>query len=213
MVLSKTCPSCGITYTVNTQRLKHGRQISCSRACSYKIRGEKLTKPESEKFDIKSYNKAYYLKHSEKIKKHVNEYKRITGYKYVLSEAQKEASRERARKWYANNKQLMIDRAKMWKKENTDKVNAGSRSYASRRRGAVGSYSVNDFIRLKNIYMGLCAYCKKNKSDSIDHVVPLSKGGSNYIGNILPVCKRCNSSKGSKTLYEWRQYSGRLLSV
>lgn len=36
--ITKVCPVCGKTYFAHPQRLKHGRQTSCSRACSYKLR-------------------------------------------------------------------------------------------------------------------------------------------------------------------------------
>ena len=48
-----------------------------------------------------------------------------------------------------------------------------------------------------------CAYCP-NPADTIDHVVPLVRGGTNYEGNLVPSCRRCNSSKGARILMEWR---------
>lgn len=62
-----------------------------------------------------------------------------------------------------------------------------------------------------------CAYCGKAlnmqiEPDSfscdyaIDHVVPKSKGGTNALENLLPCCKSCNSSKGTKSLEAFRCY-------
>lgn len=48
-----------------------------------------------------------------------------------------------------------------------------------------------------------CAYCP-GSCETIDHVVPLSRGGTNYEGNLVPCCKRCNSSKSDLLLIEWR---------
>ena len=48
-----------------------------------------------------------------------------------------------------------------------------------------------------------CAYCP-NPADTIDHVVPLVRGGTNYEGNLVPACRRCNSSKCARILMEWR---------
>ncbi len=48
------------------------------------------------------------------------------------------------------------------------------------------------------INRGICHYCKgKFKSDELtmDHVVPLSRGGRSNKGNVVPCCKDCNSSK------------------
>jgi hypothetical protein len=48
-----------------------------------------------------------------------------------------------------------------------------------------------------------CAYCGA-RADTIDHVMPLVRGGTNYEGNLVPACRRCNSSKSGKTIIEWR---------
>jgi HNH endonuclease len=42
-----------------------------------------------------------------------------------------------------------------------------------------------------------------------DHVIARANGGSNGLGNYLPMCKRCNSSKGTRGLLEWWRQRGR----
>lgn len=52
-------------------------------------------------------------------------------------------------------------------------------------------------------FHGKCAYCKKKpKRMTLDHVVPLSRGGQHTIQNSVPCCQSCNSAKGNKTLEE-----------
>ena len=50
-----------------------------------------------------------------------------------------------------------------------------------------------------------CAYCLKplGSNAAVDHIVPVSKGGTSYIDNLVPACKSCNSSKGSKSLLQF----------
>ena len=48
-----------------------------------------------------------------------------------------------------------------------------------------------------------CAYCDR-LADTIDHAVPLVRGGTNYEGNLVPACKSCNSSKSGYLIAEWR---------
>lgn len=49
----------------------------------------------------------------------------------------------------------------------------------------------------------VCQYCLQD-FDTIDHVIPLYRGGTNSIFNLVPCCRKCNSSKGSKLLSEWK---------
>lgn len=48
-----------------------------------------------------------------------------------------------------------------------------------------------------------CAYCPALAA-TVDHVVPLCMGGTNYEGNLAPACRRCNSSKSGLLLVAWR---------
>jgi hypothetical protein len=52
--------------------------------------------------------------------------------------------------------------------------------------------------------MYTCQYCGlAGIALECDHIVPISRGGSNDIENLTTACMRCNRSKGSKTLEEW----------
>jgi HNH endonuclease len=63
-----------------------------------------------------------------------------------------------------------------------------------------------DWRRLVLRYNGCCAYCGRPVArPHADHVVPVTRGGRHSIGNLLPVCKSCNSSKGDRLLVEWRR--------
>ena len=49
----------------------------------------------------------------------------------------------------------------------------------------------------------VCTYCGSEKRLEGDHIVPLSRGGSNAFANLATACRPCNLSKGSKTVEEW----------
>lgn len=71
--------------------------------------------------------------------------------------------------------------------------------------GAKGSWTYEEWLDLLDAYGHTCAYCGvKDSKLTQDHVVPLSRGGSNYIENILPACFPCNRSKRDKLVVEWR---------
>ena len=46
-----------------------------------------------------------------------------------------------------------------------------------------------------------CQYCGRD-ADSIDHVVPRSRGGAHAWDNVVAACRRCNLAKGNHLLGE-----------
>lgn len=69
-----------------------------------------------------------------------------------------------------------------------------ARRYA-RERNAEGSHTLLEWKNLKSKYLNKCVYCNKEKPLTKDHIIPLSKGGTDYIDNIQPLCRNCNSKK------------------
>lgn len=59
------------------------------------------------------------------------------------------------------------------------------------------------------VQKGVCYYCGNNvgaKSLTMDHVVPMSRGGKSKKGNIVPACKECNNKKSYLLPLEWTEY-------
>lgn len=54
-----------------------------------------------------------------------------------------------------------------------------------------------------NLFNNRCAYCEALGDLHIEHVVPISKGGTHALGNIVPACKTCNFSKRDKEVEQW----------
>jgi 5-methylcytosine-specific restriction endonuclease McrA len=77
-----------------------------------------------------------------------------------------------------------------------------SRLRKSRLKGAVGRFSFMDWENLKTKYNHTCLCCGKKEptiSLTVDHIIPISRGGDNYITNIQPLCLSCNKKKHTKT--------------
>ncbi len=56
---------------------------------------------------------------------------------------------------------------------------------------------------------GKCHYCQHpfHPADlTMDHVVPLARGGKSLKGNVVPCCKECNSQKKYLLPVEWTAY-------
>lgn len=60
---------------------------------------------------------------------------------------------------------------------------------------------------------GICYFCKRKvlpKELTIDHIVPVIRGGKSTKGNIVPACKDCNNKKKYLLPIEWEDYMERL---
>lgn len=56
---------------------------------------------------------------------------------------------------------------------------------------------------------GQCHYCKKRfpvKTLTMDHIVPVSRGGKSVRKNVVPCCKECNNKKKNLLPEEWAEY-------
>lgn len=54
-------------------------------------------------------------------------------------------------------------------------------------------------------YNGRCAFCGSKKILSIDHIYPISRGGTDDLDNLQLLCKKCNSTKHNKTFLSFRE--------
>ncbi len=60
---------------------------------------------------------------------------------------------------------------------------------------------------------GICYFCKRKvlpKELTIDHIVPVIRGGKSTKGNIVPACKDCNNKKKYLLPIEWEEYLEKL---
>lgn len=72
--------------------------------------------------------------------------------------------------------------------------------YRARKLNTISEkYSVENIFKKYNYK---CYYCS-DRATELDHVIPLCRGGMDVEDNLVPSCKSCNCSKGSKTVIEW----------
>ena len=66
-----------------------------------------------------------------------------------------------------------------------------------------GSHTSGEWENVKVQYGYKCAMCFKPETEvqlTKDHIIPVTKGGSDFIENIQPLCVRCNSSKNNRLI-------------
>lgn len=122
------------------------------------------------------------------------------------------------RKWYAHNRKRITEnitpeqraeaskRACAWAKANPEKVI----EYTHRRRARLAGNGGDGFTKAdKELQLrsqkGLCWWCGKemDKDVTIDHIVPIKRGGPHDPRNIVLAHRSCNCSKKDKLPHEW----------
>lgn len=117
--------------------------------------------------------------------------------------ADREENIKKSIEWGKLNKEKRrVIRAK-WRDSNRELANHMTKDWYGRSKGGNGGYSLLEFNAKLELSGGLCVYCGINTATTRDHIIPLSRGGSNTIDNINPSCLICNDSKGTKLLSEW----------
>lgn len=73
------------------------------------------------------------------------------------------------------------------------------RRYARERAGReIAHHTHEQWVALLERYKHRCASCRRKIPLVRDHIIPLSKGGSDDITNIQPLCTSCNSRKSNR---------------
>ena len=120
---------------------------------------------------------------------------------------EKERRKAYAREKYWEDPQKSIEYSRTWRRENPHRrrVQGERRARLMRENPGFVPFGNDEWIRMKNRHGGKCFYCGDVALLTMDHVIPLARGGRHAIANIVPACKPCNSSKHDSLLVEWRQ--------
>lgn len=113
-------------------------------------------------------------------------------------------SEERDRERYANEAEHRRAYARQYLKDNPERMRAIRRKRKGQLKGQRFEFTERDWRRMKHRYHYRCAYCGQKRELIREHIYPLARGGRHSVGNILPVCSPCNSSKKTRVLSDWR---------
>ena len=97
---------------------------------------------------------------------------------------------------------------RIWKKENREAVRMHNANRLAMKKGAAGTFNRDDIETLLEAQDEYCL-CGTDISVApyhIDHIVPLSRGGSNWPSNLQLLCAPCNLSKHNSV--EWQPKAG-----
>lgn len=168
---TKACSSCRIDKPLSEfSKLRDGLQPHC-RAC------------QSERW------KRYKAAHKDKIHAKQREYFSNPANKAKRS---KKRTSEEGRAYFRN---YMAE----YRKKNRAKLYEHERRYLDRKHSNDCHFSADDRRTLFAIYRNRCLACGSSDRLVVDHVIPVSQGGSNGIENRQLLCHSCNSKKNNGT--------------
>lgn len=193
-IKSRICTKCKLEKLLsefnNDKKGKYGKRSLCKK-CESQKRKKYYQKYAEER---KAYRKQYYQENketenrqSEKYRKSHLEKFREYDKKYRNKPAKKKMAQERKRKWYHTPRGRQLEKARKYRRRL--QIKATQQPY--------------DFEKICDKYGNICLRCKKKRKLTVDHVIPLSKGGHDTEQNVQPLCKHCNCIKRDKLGKEW----------
>lgn len=150
-----------------------------------------------------------------------SEFKPRSGFKNAVSSECKDCAMVMHKEWYAKNREDNIKAAAEWKRRNPERAKEQQREWkqanperkrelehrrrARKHENGVYAISPKDMRRLAKA----CVYCGSVEQITMDHVIPISRGGTHGVGNLVPACASCNAVKNARTIMEWRMSKAR----
>lgn len=111
------------------------------------------------------------------------------------------------------NKVKIAARTKLYQQSNPEIFRRAKQKRRAIKRQAFGTISKGITEKLMALQRGKCAVCKASVKDKhhLDHIMPLSLGGTNEDSNIQILCPSCNCSKGAKHPQDFMNSRGFIL--
>lgn len=108
--------------------------------------------------------------------------------------------------YYENNKEKIKENYREKLKTNEDykilrKIHKKARQMTI--SALKNTYTSIQWEFCKAYFNNRCAYCGEDKELTMEHFIPVSKGGEYIKTNILPACINCNCSKRNKDFFDW----------
>lgn len=219
----KVCSRCKrilVAYGGNFYKIKNGKYglaSECKKCQSEKSNQWNKNNKEHKKEYMKQYKEnnkdklsEYNKKWNENNKEHKKEYdkQRYEKNKEEIKEFNKqkyEKNKEYFKQYYENNKEEILEKCKQWRENNPEK----QFNKCTKRRQLEESqgngitkeqwYEMMEFFEWKCAYSGVVL----NKNRTIDHIIPLSKGGEHEVWNCVPMHRNYNTSKHANDMLEW----------
>ena len=168
---------------------------------------------------VKVWKQAYWQRHGEEVKVRARQKRRENPERFREHDRNKwSKNRERmqalSRQRYARNREKNRERNSKYAEQHRAELRQYAREYYKKNRvywkeknhqrkallkGSGGKYTLAEWQLLCDWFGNTCLACGEKTFLTVDHVVPITKGGPNTIDNLQPLCNPCNNRKKTKT--------------
>lgn len=104
-----------------------------------------------------------------------------------------DARRAYFRAYYQANSEKLRERSAASMRRNRP-----TRNRLQQMRRAGGTITQAEWDAILRAHDGRCAHCRSHEKIQMDHIVPVARGGLTVVGNLQPLCAKCNRSKGAR---------------
>lgn len=214
----KTCSKCRVEKTRDEFRRASSKKDGLYPSCKECQRKYDMENKERNSARTRAHYKANPEKYAANFRawrKANPERKAELGRSWAKDNPEKVAASCQA--WREANKERKAALGRAWREANPEKCGAHNQNRRALKASAAGSHTASDIRAIFDSQRGLCASCEiklfkdGSKKYHIDHIQPLSKGGSNDKYNIQILCQFCNLSKHNKEPAVWAAKNGKLL--
>lgn len=181
---SKCCTTCGVIKQVSDfyWRKDRGHAGVCKQCTDAGHRAYVA----AHAAKVSDYKKRWQAENAERVSKHKSA-------KYAVDGPAKAAKLAAAIAWAANN---------------PERRSAIAQNYKHRRRAQEqGGITSGELMAWKKAQPKVCYWCGKKCAPTVDHYMPLSKGGPHEVENLVIACRPCNTKKNSKDPEQFRALS------
>jgi len=148
---------------------------------------------EANKDRLRAKKAAYYVTHRERLLARVKAH----------SDSNKARILEYQADYYAANSDKVKATVAAYRRANPDKKRYLDNRRRVRKANNGGSHTIEQRLAKFALLGNICFYCGEAKKLTVDHKIPLARGGTDDIRNIVPACRSCNSSKNARTAKEY----------
>ena len=196
------CKSSGFASQCKECMLAHHRAVKEQtkiRSHQYYLENKKRINEANKK-----YRKDNEGKYKQGVKKYCETHKEQRKNSSIrYREENKEAIRERGKAYYEKNKAIINEKNRIWGKNRRQTKTVSTQRYRAKSKELLSTLTKEQWEAIQKQFDNKCAYCGKEGIMTLDHFIPQEREGEYTHNNIVPACKRCNSSKHSRDFFEW----------